>query len=77
MRDISDFRKNSCGNNNTKGISSTESDFSGTLRDLFRVPVLNGKGGYFEHIGEMKDSYSSFQKIKKWIRGFFKKSEPY
>ena len=43
----------------------TESDFSGTLRDLQGNPVPNGKGGYYNHIGEMKDSYNGLKKAKK------------
>ena len=43
----------------------TESDFSGTLRDLQGNPVPNGKGGYYNHMGEMKDSYNGLKKAKK------------
>ncbi len=55
--------------NNTISDHLTEGDFSGTLRDLQGNPVPNGKGGYFDHLGEMKDSYKSLQKIKKALEG--------
>lgn len=45
------------------------SDFSGTLRDLQGNPVPNGNGGYFNHLGEMRDSYKALQKIKKALEG--------
>lgn len=47
-------------------------DKSGTLRDLQGNPVQNGKGGYFDHLGEMKDSYKSLKKIKKALKGSLK-----
>lgn len=50
----------------------TEGDFNGTLRDLQGNPVPNGKGGYFDHLGEMKDSYKSLKKIKKALEGSLK-----
>ena len=55
--------------NNTINDHLTEGDFSGTLRDLQGNPVPNGKGGYFDHLGEMQDSYKSLQKIKKALEG--------
>lgn len=54
---------------NTINDHLTEGDFSGTLRDLQGNPVPNGKGGYFDHIGEMQDSYRSLQKIRKALEG--------
>ena len=39
--------------------------FSGTLRDLHGDPVLNGRGEYYDHVGEMRDSYILLQKIVK------------
>ena len=57
---------------NTINDHLTEGDFSGTLRDLQGDPVPNGKGGYFDHLGEMKDSYSSLKKIKKGLEGSLK-----
>lgn len=49
------------------------SDFSGTLRDLQGNPVPNGNGGYFNHLGEMRDSYKALQ-IKKSVGRIIKKS---
>ena len=57
---------------NTINDHLTESDFSGTLRDLLGDPVPNGKGGYFDHAGEMKDSYRALQKIKNGLEGSLK-----
>lgn len=54
---------------NTINDHLTEDDFSGTLRDLQGNPVPNGKGGYFDHLGEMKNSYASLKKIKKALEG--------
>ena len=50
----------------------TEEDFSGTLRDLKGNPVPNGRGGYFDHLAEMKDSYRALQKIKRTLEGSLK-----
>ena len=58
--------------NNTINDHLTESDFSGTLRDLQGDPVPNGKGGYFDHVGEMRDSYRSLQKIRDALEGSLK-----
>lgn len=55
--------------NNTINDHLTESDFSGTLRDLQGNPVSNGKGGYFDHESEMLDSYTSLKKIRKSLEG--------
>ena len=57
---------------NTINDHLTNEDFSGTLRDLQGNPVPNGRGGYFDHLGEMKDSYKSLQKIKKALEGSLK-----
>ena len=57
---------------NTINDHLTEGDFSGTLRDLQGNPVPNGRGGYFDHLGEMRDSYKSLQKIKKALEGSLK-----
>ncbi len=57
---------------NTINDHLTENDFSGALRDLQGNPVPNGKGGYFDHVGEMQDSYRSLQKIKKALEGSLK-----
>ena len=47
----------------------TDGDFSGTLRDLQGNPVPNGRGGYFDHLGEMQNSYKS---LKKALEGSLK-----
>ena len=57
---------------NTINDHLTDSDFSGTLRDLQGDPVPNGKGGYFDHAGEMRDSYRSLQKIRDGLEGSLK-----
>ena len=57
---------------NTINDHLTEQDFSGTLRDLQGNPVPNGKGGYFDHAGEMADSYRSLKKIQKALEGSMK-----
>ena len=57
---------------NTINDHLTDGDFSGTLRDLQGDPVPNGRGGYFDHLGEMQDSYKSLRKIKKALEGSLK-----
>ena len=57
---------------NTINDHLTDGDFSGTLRDLQGNPVPNGRGGSFDHLGEMQDSYKSLQKIKKALEGSLK-----
>ena len=47
----------------------TELDYSGVRRDLAGNPVPNGKGGYFDHIHEMKDSYKALTKAKRSLEG--------
>lgn len=39
------------------------------LRDFEGNPVPNGKGGFFDHLGEMKDSYTALNKVKKGLEG--------
>ena len=46
-----------------------ESDFSGTLRDLQGNPVPNPQGGYYDHLTEMKQSYTALNKIKVGLEG--------
>ena len=60
---------------NTINDHLTEGDFSGTLRDLQGNPVPNGKGEYFDHKGEMLDSYTSLKKNKKKFRRLIEKSK--
>ena len=57
---------------NTINDHLTDGDFSGTLRDLQGSPVPNGRGGYFDHLGEMQDSYKALQKVKKALEGSLK-----
>ncbi|SCP99922.1 RHS repeat-associated core domain-containing protein, partial [Anaerobium acetethylicum] len=57
---------------NTINDHLTEGDFSGTLRDLQGNPVPNGKGGYFDHLAEMKDSYVGLNKVRKGLEGSLK-----
>lgn len=47
----------------------TGKDFSGTLRDLQGNPVPKPGGGYWNHLQEMKDSFSGLVKITKGIEG--------
>ena len=47
----------------------TEKDFSGTLRDLQGNPVPNPAGGFFDHLHEMKDTYSGLLKIQRGFEG--------
>ena len=46
-----------------------ETDFSGTLRDLQGNPVINPQGGYYDHLTEMKQSYTALNKIKRGLEG--------
>ncbi len=57
---------------NTIEHNLKETDFSGTLRDLQGNPVPNPLGGYYDHLTEMKQSYTSFNKIKKGLEGSLK-----
>ena len=59
---------------NTINDYLTEGDFSCTLKDLQGKAVPNGRGRYFDHLGEMKGSYKSLQKIKKALEGSLKNS---
>ena len=58
--------------NNTVKEHLTVMDYSGVERDLAGNPVPNGKGGYFDHIQEMKDSYKYLKKSKKSLEGSLK-----
>lgn len=49
-----------------------ECDFTGTKLDLENTPVPNGKGGYFNHLKEMKQSYIALQKSVKSLEGSLK-----
>ena len=50
----------------------TEMDYSGVERDIAGNPVPNGKGGFFDHIQEMKDSYKSLTRARRSIEGTLK-----
>jgi len=50
----------------------TEMDYSGVERDIAGNPVPNGKGGFFDHIQEMKDSYKSLKRARRSIEGSLK-----
>lgn len=39
------------------------------MRDLQGNPVPNGKGGFFDHLGEMVDSYKALLIIKSTLEG--------
>ena len=47
-------------------------DYSGVRRDIVGNPVPNGRGGYFDHIHEMKDSYKALIKAKRSLEGSLK-----
>ena len=49
-----------------------ETDFSGALRDLNGNPVPKINGGYYDHVGEMKNSFTSLNKIKKSLENSLK-----
>lgn len=57
---------------NTINDHLTEGDFSGTLRDLQGNPVPDKKGGYFDHLHEMKNLYASLKKVKGGLEGSLK-----
>lgn len=57
---------------NTINQHLTDMDYSGVKRDLYGNPVPNGKGGYFDHVHEMKDSYKALKKAQRSIEGSLK-----
>ena len=57
---------------NTVTHHLTEMDYSGVIRDLAGDPVPNGKGGFFDHVHEMKDSYKGLKKAKRSLEGSLK-----
>ena len=54
---------------NTVSHHLTDMDYSGVKRDIAGDPVPNGRGGYFDHIHEMKDSYKALTKAKRSLEG--------
>ena len=57
---------------NTVTQHLTDMDYSGVIRDIAGDPVPNGKGGFFDHIHEMKDSYKGLKKAKRSLEGSLK-----
>ena len=57
---------------NTVTQHLTELDYSGVERDIAGDPVPNGRGGYFDHVHEMKDSYRALTKAKRSLKGSLK-----
>ena len=57
---------------NTVTQHLTELDYSGVERDIAGDPVPNGRGGYFDHVHEMKDSYRALTKAKRSLEGSLK-----
>lgn len=54
---------------NTIEHNLTEEDFSGTRRDLENSPVPNGRGGYYDHLKEMRQSLTALIKSAKSLEG--------
>ncbi len=50
----------------------TEQDFSGAERDMRGDPVPNGKGGFFDHLKEVKDAATGLEKVRKSLEGSLK-----
>lgn len=57
---------------NTVSQHLTDMDYSGVRRYIAGNPVPNGRGGYFDHIHEMKDSYKALTKAKRSLEGSLK-----
>ncbi len=71
--DLTDAQKstlNTVANTITQHL--TEMDYSGVMRDIAGNPVPNGRGGFFDHIHEMKDSYKGLKKAKRSLEGSLK-----
>ncbi|MGL6219262.1 MAG: hypothetical protein ACRC36_14590, partial [Lacrimispora sphenoides] len=47
----------------------TDGDFSGTLADLQGNPILKPGGGFWDHLTEMKQSYTGLQSVKSGLEG--------
>ena len=58
--------------NNIINNNLTPSDFSGTEADLRGNPIPNGKGGYYDHLTEMKQSLTGLKDIKESLEGSLK-----
>lgn len=57
---------------NTVSNHLTEKDYSGVKRDIVGNPVPNGRGGFFNHIKEMQDSYKALTRAKRSLEGSLK-----
>lgn len=70
---LTDSQKSTLGTVvNTITQHLTDMDYRGVKRDLAGNPVPNGKGGYFNHIKEMQDSYRALNKAKRSLEGSLK-----
>ena len=49
-----------------------ESDFSGALRDIKGNPVPKPGGGYWDHLGEMRDTLAGLKKVQNGLEGSLK-----
>ena len=49
-----------------------ETDFSGALRDLQGNPVPKPGGGYWNHLGEMKDTLTGLKRVQSGLEGSLK-----
>ena len=47
-------------------------DYSGVERDIAGNPISNGRGSFFDHVKEMKDSYKGLKKAKRRLEGSLK-----
>ena len=50
----------------------TEEDFSGTLADLRGSPIPNKTGGFWDHLTEMRQSYTALKSIRIGLEGSIK-----
>ena len=54
---------------NTIGHNLKEEDFTGTEADLQNNPIPNGKGGYYNHLQEMRQSLAALKKSVNSLEG--------
>jgi len=55
--------------NNIIENNLTDGDFSGTLADLQGNPIPKPGGGYWDHLTEMRQSYTGLNNIKRGLEG--------
>lgn len=55
--------------NNIINNNLTAGDFSGTLADLQGSPIPKPGGGFWDHLTEMKQSYTGLQGVKSGLEG--------